>query len=76
MISMTTQGTRYSAHFLEALMEYGLKLEDVHPIGWSYGAHVVGEKWIDNAPSQQTLERRLWPLGWAASLGSPAWTQE
>ena len=33
----------YAAHFVEALvMDHGLKLEDVHPIGWSYGAHVVG----------------------------------
>ena len=22
-------------------MDYDLELEDVHPIGWSYGAHVV-----------------------------------
>ena len=34
----------YTAHFLKALIDdYNLLLEDVHPIGWSYGAHVVGE---------------------------------
>jgi len=31
----------YTAHFLEALQEYGLELGDVHAIGFSYGAHVV-----------------------------------
>ena len=33
----------YTAHFLQALAEdYGLVLQDAHPIGWSFGAHVVG----------------------------------
>ena len=33
----------YTAHFVQALVaDYSLLLEDVHPIGWSYGAHVVG----------------------------------
>ena len=33
----------YTAHFLQALVaDFSLLLEDVHPIGWSYGAHVVG----------------------------------
>jgi len=31
----------YTAHFLEALKEFGLDLGDVHAIGFSYGAHVV-----------------------------------
>jgi len=31
----------YTAHFLEALQEYGLQLEDVHAIGFSFGSHVV-----------------------------------
>jgi len=31
----------YTAHFLEALQEFGLELQDVHAIGFSYGAHVV-----------------------------------
>ena len=35
----------YAAHFVQALvMGSNLRLEDVHPIGWSYGAHVVGSK--------------------------------
>ena len=34
---------KYAAHFIQALVnDYGLHLGDVHPIGWSYGAHVVG----------------------------------
>ena len=33
----------YTAHFLQALAEdHGLILQEAHPIGWSYGAHVVG----------------------------------
>ena len=33
----------YAAHFLQTLgLDYNLRIEDVHPIGWSYGAHVVG----------------------------------
>ena len=37
------EGGVYTAHFLQALIEdYSLLLEDVHPIGWSYGAHFVG----------------------------------
>ena len=33
----------YVAHFLQALVEdYSLLIDNVHPIGWSYGAHVVG----------------------------------
>ena len=33
----------YTAHFLQALAaDHGLILQDAHPIGWSFGAHVVG----------------------------------
>ena len=32
----------YTAQFLHAMVEHvSLELEDVHPVGWSYGAHVV-----------------------------------
>jgi len=32
----------YTAFFILALVrDYGLQLTDVHPVGWSYGAHVV-----------------------------------
>jgi len=31
----------YTAHFLEALQEFGIEFGDVHAIGFSYGAHVV-----------------------------------
>ena len=33
----------YTAQFLQALAaDHGLILRDAHPIGWSFGAHVVG----------------------------------
>ena len=42
----------YAAHFLQALArDYGLILQDAHPIGWSYGAHVVGRYFGKQASS-------------------------
>ena len=34
---------KYTAHFLQDLVKnHGLKIEDVHCIGFSYGTHVIG----------------------------------
>ena len=38
---------KYTAHFLQDLVNnHGLKIEDVHCIGFSYGTHVIGMKCI------------------------------